>query len=364
MSAEKKYQKQERPTIFNESCELVAVSYSDEVFTIVPDVCYKITRTWTVINWCIVGNEIDNPLVESSEKDLNYDFNYDLIFSDRLFKDGVNVNNFNEQAPQYGSQPDGVVVYQQEISITDNVDPVVNCFPFIEVCIEDTSCMTNFSLPIPDIMDCGLSIEVSAIGDLGNGIGPFQDVPLGIYEMTYQVDDNCGNRGFCETVVEVKDCKAPTPICQDGLIVEIDEDSIIIVNAEVFDEGSFDNCPGNLIFSFSIDPRDSMAIFDCSSIGYQTVNIWVTDASGNQDFCATFIFVEDNNGVCSGAPLISGSVLTVEQEGITGVSILSNAQPAILTDADGSYSFESEYGEDLDGFWFKKIATIKWYNYL
>ncbi|MFN0036702.1 MAG: HYR domain-containing protein, partial [Saprospiraceae bacterium] len=40
------------PTFFGEDCELLGVSYEDEVFTVVPDACLKIERTWTVINWC------------------------------------------------------------------------------------------------------------------------------------------------------------------------------------------------------------------------------------------------------------------------------------------------------------------------
>ncbi len=335
------------PVVFNESCELIAVSYEDEVFTIIPNACYKIARTWTVINWCTVGNEIDNPLVESPEDELIFDLNYDLTLSDRLFKDGVNVNNFSQQASQFGAQPDGVVVFQQEISVLDQVSPVVNCLPYIEICIEDTTCMADFELPFPDILDCGISINVTATGDLGVGLGPFIEVPLGTYGMTYQVDDNCGNSSFCETEVEVKDCKKPTPFCQNGLIIELDEDSIIIVNAEIFNAGSFDNCPGELIFSFSMDPSDSLAIFDCSTLGYQNVEIWLTDASGNQDFCATFVFVEDNDGVCSGVPLVNGNVQTVISEGITGVSITNNSQMATITDSDGNYSFESAVGEDL-----------------
>ncbi|MBK8556068.1 MAG: HYR domain-containing protein [Lewinellaceae bacterium] len=40
------------PTFFGEDCELLGVSHQDEVFTVVPDACYKIERTWTIINWC------------------------------------------------------------------------------------------------------------------------------------------------------------------------------------------------------------------------------------------------------------------------------------------------------------------------
>ncbi|MBK9335078.1 MAG: T9SS type A sorting domain-containing protein [Lewinellaceae bacterium] len=41
-----------QPTFFGENCELLGVSHEDEVFTVVPDACFKIERTWTVINWC------------------------------------------------------------------------------------------------------------------------------------------------------------------------------------------------------------------------------------------------------------------------------------------------------------------------
>jgi hypothetical protein len=40
------------PTFTGKDCELTAVSYDDQVYTIVTDACRKIERTWTVINWC------------------------------------------------------------------------------------------------------------------------------------------------------------------------------------------------------------------------------------------------------------------------------------------------------------------------
>ena len=335
------------PIIFYENCELVAVAYEDEVFTVVPDVCFKIARTWTAINWCIVGAVIDNPLVESSEKALLFDFNYDNILSDRVFHDGVNLNNFSTQASQYGAQADGVVIYEQIIKVSDHVAPVVNCLPFFEVCINDNSCVATFELPNPEVLDCGTDISIGATGDLGTGIGPFLNVPPGMYRMTYQVDDNCGNRGFCETLIEVRDCKKPTPFCKDGLIVEIQEDSIVIVNADIFDDGSFDNCTGDLTFSFSIDALDSIAIFTCATLGFQEVNVWLTDEAGNQDFCVTFVFVEDNTGVCAGVPIISGTVQTPDHKAIKHVELnLNNNAMVAFSDLDGKFTFNAPPGGD------------------
>jgi hypothetical protein len=40
------------PVFFGQDCETLSLSHTDEMFTIVPDACYRIERTWHVINWC------------------------------------------------------------------------------------------------------------------------------------------------------------------------------------------------------------------------------------------------------------------------------------------------------------------------
>ncbi|MBK8556553.1 MAG: hypothetical protein IPL65_12655 [Lewinellaceae bacterium] len=40
------------PIFYSEDCELMATTYEDQVFGIDPTACYKIERTWTIINWC------------------------------------------------------------------------------------------------------------------------------------------------------------------------------------------------------------------------------------------------------------------------------------------------------------------------
>ncbi|MCB0535051.1 MAG: T9SS type A sorting domain-containing protein, partial [Saprospiraceae bacterium] len=54
------------PEFNGEDCELLGVSYEDEIFTVVPDACFKIERTWTIINWCTYSPnqgcvEVPNP---------------------------------------------------------------------------------------------------------------------------------------------------------------------------------------------------------------------------------------------------------------------------------------------------------------
>ena len=40
------------PIFAGKDCEQLGVSFTDEIFTVVPDACFKIERTWQIINWC------------------------------------------------------------------------------------------------------------------------------------------------------------------------------------------------------------------------------------------------------------------------------------------------------------------------
>jgi hypothetical protein len=41
------------PKIYDDECEQIGLNYKDEIFTVVDSACYKIVRTWTLIDWCI-----------------------------------------------------------------------------------------------------------------------------------------------------------------------------------------------------------------------------------------------------------------------------------------------------------------------
>ncbi len=40
------------PTILGNGCELLGISYQDQMITWVPDACFKVQRDWAIINWC------------------------------------------------------------------------------------------------------------------------------------------------------------------------------------------------------------------------------------------------------------------------------------------------------------------------
>lgn len=61
-----------QPTFYGVDCELMSLTYEDEIFPIIlPDACYRIDRTWTVINWCTYNpslplNYVPNPALVST----------------------------------------------------------------------------------------------------------------------------------------------------------------------------------------------------------------------------------------------------------------------------------------------------------
>ncbi len=66
-----------KPIFFGEDCELLATSFVDNVYTVVEDACYKIERTWTVLNWCTYNPNLPcidvpnpNPTILNSQANL------------------------------------------------------------------------------------------------------------------------------------------------------------------------------------------------------------------------------------------------------------------------------------------------------
>ncbi len=95
------------PQITNdEGCELIGVSYNDVVFTVVPDACYKVERTWTVINWCT--------------------YNPDLPCTPAQ-RDPVNATTGLAPEKNFPVTNENCVTYKQIIKVLDQTPPTVTC---------------------------------------------------------------------------------------------------------------------------------------------------------------------------------------------------------------------------------------------
>ncbi|MBI1224233.1 MAG: T9SS type A sorting domain-containing protein [Bacteroidetes bacterium] len=150
------------PTLLGQNgCEQVAVNYEDEIFWIAEPACYKIERTWTILDWC------------------QYQAN-----------SGSNL---------------GMWTHIQLIEVTDNQAPVFANAPTNIMATSNPDCTGNVNIPLPQITDCSNHVTITTSGALGSGFS-FQNVAVGVYPMTFHASDGCGNVAEQNFTVTVSGC--------------------------------------------------------------------------------------------------------------------------------------------------------------
>ena len=325
-----------RPILVGDDCELVGVSYEDHVLTISDESCFKIVRVWTVYDWCA------NPYQDHP----------------------------SEGEPMF---------WEQFIKVIDDVAPLLEAPADEDVCIDGTdNCYTEVPVGAPWFSDCSSEVRVKAewvytpddwycgvaesgsVADASKGFiaGPFEP---GVLTITFIADDGCNNVTKDETVLTIKDCKLPTPYCEEIITTLMPSTGEVTIWASDFDKASFDNCDGcatgGLTFSFSSDVTDISRTFDCSKTGSQKVEVWVTDHAGNQDYCTATAYIQTSSTSCldsggAGETMagVSGKISNVFGESIESVTVAVDGNGAmpnpIVTSANGEYSFELHRGSD------------------
>ncbi|WP_198536975.1 BspA family leucine-rich repeat surface protein [Salegentibacter sediminis] len=109
---------------------------------------------------------------------------------------------------------------------------------------------------------------------------------LGENMVTLKVTDKSGNSSESTATVTVEDDVLPTAIAQD-ITIYLDEDGKAVTNAVDVNSNSTDNC---FIESLSL----SKTQFDCTNVGENTVELTVTDPSGNEAIAEATVTVVDN----------------------------------------------------------------------
>ena len=207
----------------------------------------------------------------------------------------------------------------QVMKVIDTEAPIFDVEDFTVEITED-DCDVAVTLPTPDVTDCSDDITITTTSDLPAGeVGP------GTYTANYVVTDGCGNSSYDVITITVVDAKQPTPYLIDELVTEIMQTGMTLtIEADDFDIGSFDNC-SDVTLSFSTDVNDTERVFDCSQLGPNTLEVWVTDAAGNQDFATVTLTVQDNMGVCApGSLTVAGAIATPQDEIVEDVLVEVN----------------------------------------
>ncbi len=313
----------DKPRFVGNDCSLIGSSYHDHIFsaTIPGEPCFKIIRIWKVIDWCQV-----NLYGES------------IIWVDTQF---IKVYNFDDPVIRSGIRDTAICSYEincRPISINLPITATDPCTPTSELL---------FRHKIDYHSDGTIDYERAGIGE--NALRGTH--PLGRHLVKWEVEDRCGNTAKAQFTLDLKNCKAPTAYCLNGLSTSLTpmdlngdgmpDAAMDTVWAKDFDAGSNHNCYRYLAFSFSADTNDNYIVFDCNRRGLQRVEMWVTDVNGNTSFCRTFIDVQDNTGFCPPTfrtSNISGAIVTESRSGVEKVKV-STGSMTQMTDYDGTFSF-------------------------
>lgn len=188
-------------------------------------------------------------------------------------------------------------IHVQVIKVDDKTPPTLTPPANLTVGTDASACAATVTLPQASATDACSGVTIAASSSLGNGYGPFANVPIGNHVITYTATDACGNSTTATMLLTVVDDKAPSAICKGSIVASLNSAGTVNVNATSFDNGSADNCQlGPLEAS-----RDGGATFapqiqfTCADVGAPVpVILKVTDAADLENTCNSEIKIRDN----------------------------------------------------------------------
>ncbi len=281
-----------KPRYSNTDCAHVTETYTDKIYHSVKDACYKIERTWTVIDWCQYAKAGD-PIWEH--------------------KQYIKVSNYT--APEFAAE-----------SCEDKVFCDSSAYDYKGRCIGHAKlkpeahddCTPDDELQWRYRLDLGVTGTYGPWRNSEDASGTYE---TGVHKIEWSVTDGCGNETRCSYEFEVKDCKKPTPYCRDEIVTVIMPTSgEIEIWASDFNIGSSDNCTvkEDLRYSFTEDGKTPNKTFYCSDLEGNAskeipLTMWVLDEAGNAEGCSVLLKLQDNGDCKSGGQLarISGALMKV-----------------------------------------------------
>lgn len=302
----------DRPDLLAESCSTIGIRYEDFLYDLSYPACYKILRTWTIIDWC----------------------------------------RYN---PDDANSP-GKFIFTQTIKVVDEEKPVMTCPTPIEVAVGSDCVGANVTIPLVTAVDCSPHVIITNDSPYASAAGADASgtYPLGTTVVTFVAKDRCGNTASCKVTITVKDKTPPSALCLAGLSASIDSDKMAHVTAQGFNAGSTDNCTAKdkikhfirkAVQSPAGPPSTTELTFTCAEVGMQLIEFWAVDEAGNADYCVTFIAIQDNRNLCAPpAPTlgaIAGEIYTEKGKRVEDVMVkIDNVNSFQMhTTYDGSFTF-------------------------
>lgn len=145
------------------------------------------------------------------------------------------------------------------------------------------------------------------------------NLPMGNHKLRWLIA-NPNEEKTCDQPIAMLDCKKPTVVCINGLVINIMPTQVITVWAADFLQYTEDNITPTSQLEIAVRkagqpdgqgnetgfPRNADGspqtgiTFDCTELGTQLVELWSIDESDNADFCVIYIIVQDEFGSCTG----------------------------------------------------------------
>ena len=324
------------PIVTEDDCENIGISVIDRTFVQVEDACYKIERTYTIVNHCIVENPSAGGFTDLGTP----------LPIPRTFRDD-----------------DGYFQYTQIIKVVDSEAPTLS-FTAPDPCDFTAGCEGEVVLiatgedACSDVAALEFSYKIDAFSDgtidiEGSGADATGVYPYGDHTIKFIVTDGCGNETAEEFPFSVRDCKNPTPTCQ-GLttVVMNDGNCVSVLAAHLLKKGE-DNCTDRTVEEWKDNARvrregDNGALTTsldvcCEDVidGAVNVEVWIEDEAGNADFCIVTVVIQDNLGNCTdegtGSSLLTGTTATEQDNKVDDVEVSINSN-VVMTNTDGVYS--------------------------
>lgn len=130
-------------------------------------------------------------------------------------------------------------------------------------------------------------------------------LPVGSHTVNFTVTDPSGNSATASFTIVIKDATKPIASCINGISVALNANGQAIVTPGLINNQSSDNCGPvtlqvqelELTNGDTIGTPANQLVFDCDEADNDTqypIILWVLDASGNFNFCETYVVIQDN----------------------------------------------------------------------
>ncbi|MBK9734403.1 MAG: DUF11 domain-containing protein [Saprospiraceae bacterium] len=269
------------PILKQSACGMAAASYKDDVFTFDTVACFKILRTWTVIDWCEMQRI-------GSEKYEPYTFQQTIKVSNTVppFFVGT-IKDRDTIVTLPGNCLDALV----KLKVTGR-----------DLCTLDAKLRWSYKV---DLFNNG-TFDFDNAG-FGNMASLSATMPVGLHKIQWSFEDACGNVVTKDQFIYVKNGDKPSASGLESISVSINPmdtntDGIPDIEMACIPASSLNAsssslcCTIPLKYSFSADINDTIRCFDCFDVGLlNNVQLWVHDCFGNTDFVDVNVEVQDNN---------------------------------------------------------------------